>query len=82
MHLHARAWRRPPGFTRLTWDFETSLGERAPHWGRWRDGMGLDREKEALFARTVAAVGRRLAAYGKGPGRFGLIHCDLRLANL
>ena len=27
-------------------------------------------------------IGRRLAAYGKGPDRFGLIHCDLRLANL
>jgi Ser/Thr protein kinase RdoA (MazF antagonist) len=44
--------------------------------------MGLDREKEALFGRTVAAVGRRLERYGKGPERFGLIHCDLRLANL
>lgn len=82
MHAHARAWARPPGFERLTWDFATSLGEAAPHWGRWRDGIGLDAARTALFARTVAAIGRRLAAYGKGPDRFGLIHCDLRLANL
>lgn len=82
MHQHTRSWVRPPGFTRLTWDFETSLGEEAPHWGRWRDGMGMDAAKEALFGRTVAAIGRRLARYGKGPERFGLIHCDLRLANL
>ena len=82
MHAHARGWARPAGFTRLTWDFEASLGDTAPHWGRWRDGMGLDAGKEALFARTVAAIGRRLASYGKGPDRFGLIHCDLRLANL
>ena len=82
MHAHARDWERPKGFTRLTWNFETSLGESAPHWGRWRDGMGLDAEKEELFGRTVAAIGRRLAAYGKRPERFGLIHCDLRLANL
>jgi Ser/Thr protein kinase RdoA (MazF antagonist) len=82
MHAHARDWVRPKGFTRLTWDFETSLGQSAPHWGRWRDGMGLDAEKEELFGRTVAAIGRRLAAYGKEPERFGLIHCDLRLANL
>jgi Ser/Thr protein kinase RdoA (MazF antagonist) len=27
-------------------------------------------------------IGKRLAAYGKGDGRFGLIHGDLRLANL
>jgi Ser/Thr protein kinase RdoA (MazF antagonist) len=82
MHRHARSWQRPPGFTRLTWDFDSALGEDKPHWGRWRDGMGLDPAKEALFARTVAAVGRRLAAYGTGADRFGLVHCDLRLANL
>lgn len=82
MHAHARTWPRPAGFTRLTWDFETSLGEAAPHWGRWRDGMGMDAAKEALFRRTVNLIGRRLSAYGQGPDRFGLIHCDLRLANL
>jgi Ser/Thr protein kinase RdoA (MazF antagonist) len=82
MHLHARQWRRPPWFERHTWDFESSLGEAKPHWGRWRDGMGVDASKAKLFGRTVDLIGRRLAAYGKGPDRFGLIHCDLRLANL
>ena len=82
MHLHTRRWRRPPWFTRFTWDFETSLGEDKPHWGRWRDGMGVDAAKARLFGRTVDLIGRRLAAYGKGAERFGLIHCDLRLANL
>lgn len=81
MHAHARGWQRPDGFERLTWDFETSLGT-TPHWGAWRDGMGLDPEKEALFARAVELIGRRLARFGKGPERFGLIHCDMRLANL
>ena len=82
MHLHTRQWRRPEWFTRLTWDFDTSLGDNDPHWGRWRDGMGVERERQQLFGRTVDLIGRRLAAYGKGAERFGLIHCDLRLANL
>lgn len=82
MHVHARQWQRPPWFTRLTWDFETSLGDRNPHWGRWRNGMGMDAAKEKLFGRTVELIGKRLAAYGKDVERFGLIHCDLRLANL
>ena len=68
MHRHARAWRRPAGFERLTWDFETSLGDTAPHWGRWRDGMGLDPAKEALFARTVAADRRPARRLWQGAG--------------
>jgi len=82
MHLHTRAWKRPEWFSRFTWDFETSLGEQQPHWGRWRDGMGVDAERAKLFGRTVDLIGKRLATYGKSSERFGLIHCDLRLANL
>jgi Ser/Thr protein kinase RdoA (MazF antagonist) len=82
MHLHARQWKRPPWFQRHTWDFETSLGEHKPHWGRWRDGIGIDAAKAKLFGRTVELIGKRLNGYGQDNERFGLIHCDLRLANL
>jgi Ser/Thr protein kinase RdoA (MazF antagonist) len=81
MHIHARNWKRPAGFERHVWDFETSIGDR-PHWGRWRDGMGIDAAKLALFGRTVELIGRRLERYGQAPERFGLVHGDLRLANL
>lgn len=82
MHQHVQQWRRPAMFERFTWDFETSLGETAPHWGRWRDGMGVDAERRKLFGRTVDLIGKRLADYGKNAQRFGLVHGDLRLANL
>ncbi len=82
MHRHSRAWVRPAVFTRPIWNFETALGEANPHWGRWRDGIGVDAGKAALFGRTVDAIGKRLGAYGQSEDRFGLIHCDLRLANL
>ena len=81
MHVHVRGWRRPRGFQRFAWNFDTMLGRR-PRWGRWRDGMGLGPETEALFARTVALIARRLRAFGTAPDRFNLIHGDMRLANL
>ena len=44
--------------------------------------MGLDQEKTKLFSRVVDLIEKRLATFGKGPRRFGLVHCDMRLANL
>ena len=44
--------------------------------------MGLDTAKEALFARAVDLIRLRLERFGRAPERFGLIHCDMRLANL
>ena len=81
MHTHIRNWRKPACFERFTWDFETTLGSR-PHWGTWRNGVGMTPRIEALFARTVDLVSRRLERFGTPPARFNLIHADLRLANL
>jgi Ser/Thr protein kinase RdoA (MazF antagonist) len=81
MNLHSKSWKRPPGFERLTWNYETSLGSTS-HWGRWSDGIGMDAEKLILFGKTAELIKHRLARYGSGADRFGLIHCDLRLANL
>lgn len=81
MHAHVRAWTPPPWFERHTWNFDTSLGA-TPHWGRWRDGMGLTPEIESVLAEAVALIERRLARFGTGPGVFGLVHGDMRLANL
>ena len=81
MHAHVTSWQRPVWFERHSWDFETSLGGR-PHWGRWRDGMGMTDHSESVFSETVALIGRRLDRFGKGASRFGLVHGDMRLANL
>jgi Ser/Thr protein kinase RdoA (MazF antagonist) len=81
MHAHARAWTPPPGFDRPAWDYDHTLGA-AGHWGRWQDGLGMGAEEFAVLQRLDAAIARRLVAYGRGPERFGLVHADIRLANL
>lgn len=81
LHLHARGWTPPQGFTRKRWDVETILGPH-PHWGDWRDAQGLDAEGSKLLDRATTSLAQALEAYGTGPETFGLIHADLRLANL
>lgn len=81
MHQHARAWQRPAYFERLVWDYAGTLGPQA-NWGRWQDGLGHDDESLAVLGEMDRIIEQRLNAYGRGPERFGLIHADLRLANL
>ena len=81
LHAHALRWRPPPGFTRFRWDYETSIGPRG-HWGRWQDGLGIGPAELSQLTRLDHLLSRRLAAFGTGPDRFGLVHADLRLANL
>ena len=80
-NVHAIGWRRPQDFERLDWDFEHVIGA-TPNWGDWRAAPAMDKPALALLARQEQVIARRLAAYGKGPERFGLIHADMRLANL
>jgi Ser/Thr protein kinase RdoA (MazF antagonist) len=81
MHAHARAWTAPDGFTRPSWDYEHTLGPKG-HWGAWQDGLGMGAEETEQLQRLDATIRSRLEAYGKSPERFGLIHADIRLANL
>jgi Ser/Thr protein kinase RdoA (MazF antagonist) len=81
LHAHARRWHRPPWFTRQTWDHAGSVGPGG-HWGRWQDGVGVGAEEHEVLVRLEAVLGRRLVAFGAGSERFGLVHADMRLANL
>jgi len=81
LHLHAKAWQRPADFTRFVWDFDTSIGDNG-HWGRWQDGLAVGPAEIDILGRCAARIKERLDAYGMGPDRFGLVHADMRLANL
>ena len=81
LHQHASSWKRPPRFTRPKWDCDAVFG-RNPKWGRWQDAPNVSAGAEKLIARAQDEVERRLGAFGKAASRYGLIHADMRLANL
>jgi Ser/Thr protein kinase RdoA (MazF antagonist) len=80
-HEHSRAWTHPQPLERLTWDAEAVFG-RSPTWGNWRDAPNVTSEIRNVLDKTEALIARRLDAFGKGRDRYGLIHADMRLANL
>jgi Ser/Thr protein kinase RdoA (MazF antagonist) len=81
MHQHVRDWRRPAGFDRFAWDYDAAFGETA-RWSRWQRGIAVGAAERDVLRRLEATLRDRLAAFGQGPDRFGLVHADLRLANL
>ena len=81
MHRHSRSWVKPASFVRFSWDFDSCVGQ-AGRWGRWQDGIGVGPGELAVLERASALMRDRLRRFGTGPGRFGLIHADVRLANL
>ena len=81
MHRHSRTWQQPAGFVRFDWDFDCCVGD-TPRWGRWQDGIGVGRDELVTLTSAAALMRDRLARYGQSPNRFGLIHADVRLANL
>jgi len=80
-HNHSASWRRPENFERMVWDLDTVFGPDAT-WGDWRDAPNVTGEIRATLERLQSVVTDRLEKFGKGPERFGLIHADMRLANL
>ncbi|MDR2673646.1 MAG: phosphotransferase, partial [Opitutaceae bacterium] len=81
LHAHALAWKPPRPLRRLRWDFDTMLGPAA-HWGPWQRGPGLTPAHRRHLRRLLPVLRRRAAALGHSKNRFGLIHADLRTANL
>ena len=81
LHRHAAAWQRPSGFARFSWDADALLGPKA-RWGDWRCGPHLSAQARAVLTRAEAAVRRNLSQFGKTAQNYGLVHADMRLANL
>ncbi len=81
LHQHAKNWTLPDGFERKKWNFESAFGSE-PLWGDWREALGLDEQGKVVLEQLCQLLESQLEAYGEGADRFGLVHADLRLANL
>ncbi len=81
MHLHAKSWAPPADFSRHSWTPDEILDNRL-NWGPWQTGVGVKAETSRLLTRLDEVVRKRLAALPRDREHFGLIHADLKLANL
>jgi len=81
MHDHVQSWRPPQWFTRFRWDLATMLSPQA-RWGDWRAAPHLTSADAEVIDRATIEVDQRLSEFGCAPDRFGLVHADLRMANL
>ena len=81
MHAQSRAWRRPGHFERMVWDHAGTVGPAA-HWGQWGTRAGPDAGTARDPEPHRAIAGSTARCLRHGPERFGLIHADLRSANL
>jgi Ser/Thr protein kinase RdoA (MazF antagonist) len=81
MHGHAKRWPLPSDFCRKRWDFDAMVGPQG-FWGSWRAAIGLEPSGVAVLESALELIRTRLDRYGAGAQVFGLVHADLRLANL
>jgi len=80
-HRHALGFRPSPLFSRPVWNAAAILDPDGL-WGDWRRAPGVTGTIASRLAALDAQLRARLAPYGQEAGRFGLIHADMRLANL
>ncbi len=81
LHLQVLGWDRPEGFERWVWGLEEIVGPHA-YWGDWRRGPALDAEGLALLEEAERKIRARLTDYPFQDDNSGLIHGDLRMANI
>jgi Ser/Thr protein kinase RdoA (MazF antagonist) len=80
-HTHSQNWARPDGFERMSWGLPEVFGDAA-HWGDWRTAPNVTNDIRRILERVERVVTHRLNAFGQTPDNYGLIHADMRLANL
>jgi Ser/Thr protein kinase RdoA (MazF antagonist) len=81
LHKHAETYAPPSGFVRPVWDAAAIL-DADGLWGDWRQAPNLSPRGRDVLKDLDERLRADIAAYGTASGRFGLIHADMRLANI
>jgi len=80
-HNHAQKWETPKGFSRPIWNASAIL-DRDGLWGDWRSAPNVKGEVREVLERLDYRLREQLNEYGTSSKHFGLIHADMRLANI
>lgn len=81
MHTHSIGWSRPEPFERPRWNLETIFGSGAT-WGNWRDAPNVTTDIQKILQQAEDIITTRLTMFSQSAQQYGLIHADMRLANL
>lgn len=81
LHRQTEIWNGATKLDRIEWNYDTIIGDHAA-WGRWQDFPDMTPEAKVMLEKVAAIIKKRLQRYGKNKDNYGLIHADLRLANL
>lgn len=83
IHRQSRQWKRPDYYERMEWGFDGTFGSWNNFYGAtYADPKWLSSKDIAVLDDAKELIRRRLALYGERPDRYGMIHSDLRTANL
>lgn len=80
-HAHVQTFSPSTGFKRMSWTAATILHADGL-WGDWRQAPGITPSVQKTLSTLCESLIEDLKAYGESADRFGLIHADMRLANL
>ena len=81
LHSQVFHWKNAKAINRDHWILDTILGS-TPTWGHWQDAPNLTVEINTILKKTEKLVKQKISKYHLECSEYGLIHADMRLANI
>ncbi|MCP0886579.1 phosphotransferase [Ligilactobacillus sp. WILCCON 0076] len=83
LHTAAQKWTYPSFYNRIEWDFAGTFGKKNNFYNfDYHNTDWLKISEINILDDCVTLIKKRLEQYGKSKDRYGMIHSDLRAANL